>query len=179
MNVNEVLEQAIKLLGIPDLTLSTQNSDPRLNYLVNALVVCYLRLITEYVPLEREQSITVSGGSFDTTTLSEPFFDVIKLVDDKGENVKFRLRGRTLLAEDGSYTLRYGCLPQSNPTLGGTLEVAPQITMPLLARGVAAEYALSSMMYEESLLHERKYKEGLMKVLTPRAAKQLTVKRWI
>ena len=179
MNVNDVLEQAIKLLGIPDLTLSTEEDDARLDVLVNALAVCYLRLITEYVPLEREETVTVSGGSFDTNTLQEPFFDVIKLIDQKGEGAKFRLRGRTLLAEDGTYTLRYGCLPQSYPALDGTLEVAPQITLPLLARGVAAEYALSSMMYEESLLHERKYKEGLMKVLTPRAAKHLTVKRWI
>lgn len=179
MNVNELLEQSIKLLGIQDLTVSAQNTDPRLACLVNALAVCYLRLITEYAPLEREESVTVSGGTFDTSTLTEPFFDAVKLADEKGESAKFRLRGKYIVAEDGTYLLRYDTLPQSYPAIGGTIEVAPQITLPLLARGVAAEYALASMMYEESILHERKYKEGLMKVLTPHAAKHVTVKRWI
>ena len=179
MNVNDILNKTLALLGIGDLTVASNSSDARLAKLVNALGVCYMQLITEYTPLEKEETITVTGGSFDATTLSSTIFDVVKLSEKGGKSVKCRLRGRTLIAEDGCYTLRYYYLPNAYPAIDGTVEVPPQITLPLLARGVAAEYALESMLYEESLLHERKYKEGLKAVLSPHAEKQVTVGRWI
>ena len=179
MNVNDVLNKALDLLGIKDITVTPTEEDERLARLVNALGVVYLQLVTEYAPLEREISITVSGGTWNAGALSEPLFDVVRVTDGKGRSVKCRLRGRTLLAEDGEYTLRYYALPSAYPAIGSTIEVAPQVTLPLLARGVAAEYALESLMYEESLLHERKYKEGLMKVLSPHAEKRIACGRWI
>lgn len=179
MNVNDILNKALDLLGITDVTVTAGSTDARLAKLVNALGVTYLQLITEYVPLEKEESVTVSGGSLDLTTLTETLFDVARLFDDEGKAVKCRLRGRTLLAEDGNYRLRYYYLPQSYPAVGGTVNLPPQVTLPLIARGVAAEYALESLMYEESLLHDRKYKEGLMKVLSPHTEKRISVGRWI
>ena len=180
MNVNEILNRSLALLGIHDAVVAAGTTDARVLNLVTALGVTYVRLITEYAPLEREAQISVSGGSFDASTLPETIFDAVRLSDEAGKPVSFRLRGHTLLAEDGAYTLRYYALPASYPQIGGTVEVAPQITVDLLARGVAAEYAMASMMYEESLLHERKYKEGLVKAFAPRGAKSLPqVKRWI
>ena len=179
MNVNDILNKALSLLGITDVTVATPSTDERLSRLVNALGVSYMQLITEYAPLESESSITVSDGSFDLTTLTENFFDVVRLTDESGKGVKFRLRGRTLIAEDGVYTLRYYRLPSSYPAIGGTVDVPPQITLPLLARGVAAEYALEALQFEESILHERKYKEGLAKVLAPHAAKRISFGKWI
>ena len=179
MNVNDILNKALDLLGIRDVTVSSQSTDERLAKLVNALGVTYLQLITEYAPLEKEESVTVTGGSFDLTTLGETIFDVARLTDLSGNVVKCRMRGRTLRAEDGRYTLRYYYLPQSYPAIGGVVTLPPQVTLPLIARGVAAEYALESLMYEESLLHDRKYKEGLMRALSPHAEKRIAVKRWI
>ena len=178
MNVNDILEQALALLGIGDAVVAAGSTDPRIARLVNSLGVTYMRLITEYAPLEREESVTVTGGSLDLSTLGYSLFDVVRLSDGE-RKVVFRLRGRTLLAEDGRYMLRYYALPSAYPEIGGTLEVAPQVTLDLLARGVAAEYALASMMYEEAVLHERKYKEGLMKAFSPHAAKSIPIKRWI
>lgn len=179
MNVNQILNMALELLGIKDITVAAGSEDERLSALVNALGVAYLQLITEYAPLEKEEAITVSEGGFDTSLLSENLFDVARLSNAEGEAVKCRLKGRTLLAEEGSYSLRYYYLPQAYPAIGGTVELPPQVTLPLFARGVAAEYALESLQYEESLLHERKYKEGLMKVLAPHAEKRIPVRRWI
>ena len=179
MNVNDILNKALSLLGIDDVTVSSESSDARLARLVTALGVSYMRLITEYAPLEREETITVANGAFDLATLNSTFFDAVRLTSEEGKSVSFRLRGRTLLVGSGNYTLRYYALPSAYPAIGGTVEVAPQITLDLFARGVAAEYALASMMYEESLLHERKYKEGLMKALSVRGVKSIPVKRWI
>ena len=180
MNVNDILSKALALLGVEDVTVSAGSTDPRLARLVTALGVAYMRLITEYAPIEKEASVTVTGGSCDLSTLDQPLFDAVRLTEDGGNTaVPFRLRGRTLMARDGSYTLRYYALPSAYPAVGGSVEVSPKVTLDLFARGVAAEYAMASMMYEESLLHERKYKEGLMKALTPHATKTFSIKRWI
>lgn len=180
MNVNDILNKTLELLGIHDCTVAAGTTDQRVLDLVTALGVTYLRLVTEYAPLEREEQVTVSGGSFDASALAEPIFDAVRLTDKAGRSVAFRLRGKTLLAKDGEYVLRYYAFPAAYPEIGGTVEVAPQIALDLLARGVAAEYATAQMMYEESLMHERKYKEGLMKALSPRGTKRLPEgKRWI
>ena len=178
MNVNDILNKAFELLGIRDATVAAGTTDTRVLDLVTALGVTYMRLITEYAPLERESAVTVQNGSLDLSTLPERLFDAVRL-DDSGVSVPFRMRGQTLLAKDGAYTLRYYVLPAAYPAIGGTVEVAPQTTVDLLARGVAAEYAMSAMMYEEALSHERKYKEGLLKALSPRKAGCIPVKRWI
>lgn len=179
MNVNEILSKALSLLGITDLTVAAGNADPRQARLVNALGVTYHQLITEYAPLEKTEAVTVTNGEADLSALSERLYDVVRLTDDAGETVRHRLCGTTLLAEDGSYRLRYYYLPQTMPAIGGTVAVVPQVTLTLFARGVAAEYAYESMLYEEALLHERKYKEGLMRVLTPHGERRVTVRKWI
>ena len=179
MNVNDILSKSLELLGIRDAVISANTTDARVLSLVTALGVTYFRLITEYAPLEREADISVTNGSYDTASLAENLFDAVRLTDEKGQAISFRLRGRTLLARDGNYTLRYYALPGAYPAIDGTVEVAPQVTVDLLARGVAAEYAASALMYEESLLNERKYKEGLAKALSSHAERRLPVKRWI
>jgi len=179
MNVNDILNKALSLLGISDVTVQANSTDARLAKLVNALGVTYMQLITEYSPLEKEESITVSGGSFDLGTLTEHIFDVARLNDGEGNAVTCRKKGETLLAEDGSYTLRYYYVPSAYPAIGGTVEIPTQITLPLIARGVAAEYAMESLLYEESLLHDKKYKEGLARALAPHSGKRVSVRRWI
>ena len=179
MNVNDILNRALALLGIGDAVVAAGSTDERIARLVTSLGVTYMRLITEYAPLEREVTISVSNGTLDLTSLQEKVYDVVRLTGEGGCQASFRLRGTTLLAEDGDYTLRYYALPAAYPEIGGTVEVAPQITLDLLSRGVAAEYAMASMMYEESLMHERKYREGLMKALSTHAVKRIPIKRWI
>ncbi len=178
MNVNDILNKALELLGIRDAVVQVGTTDERVLSLVTALGVTYMRLITEYAPIEREEEVTVQEGSFDASTLPEPLFDVLRL-EQSGKPVSFRMRGKTLLAKDGAYRLRYYAFPSAYPAIGGTVEVAPQIALDLLARGVAAEYSAANLMYEESVLHERKYKEGLMKALSSRKTARVTVKRWI
>ena len=75
MNVNEILNRSLALLGIHDAVVAAGTRDVRVLNLVTALGVTYVRLITEYAPLEREAQISVSGGSFDASTLPETIFD--------------------------------------------------------------------------------------------------------
>jgi len=180
MNVNDILNKAVSLLGISDLTVSQGSTDSRLMRLVNALGVTYMQLITEYVPLEKQESITVTNGECALSALTSTLFDVVRLTDAKGKEVKCKIRtGKILTEKDGNYTLTYYYVPNAYPTIGGTVTVKEQITCDLLARGVAAEYALESLMYEEAVMHERKYKEGLLNVLSSHKSLRLEAKRWI
>jgi len=180
MNVNDILNKALKLLGITDVTVSQNSTDQRLARLVNALGVAYMQLITEYAPLEKQESITVTSGEYTLSSLGETLFDVVRLTDADGVEVKCRIRGGKLYTDkDGQYTLLYYGIPSSYPAIGGTVTVRPQITLDLLARGVAAEYALESLLYEEAVTHERKYKEGLLNVLSDHKRLRLDAKRWI
>jgi len=180
MNVNDILNKALKLLGIGDVTVSDESTDPRLAVLVNALGVTYMQLITEYAPLEKEESVTISHGEAAVTSLSAAVFDVVRLTDETGSEIKCRMRGGKIIADrDGTFRLTYYYLPAAYPAIGGSLEVRRQITADLLARGVAAEYALESMLYEEALLHDKKYKEGLQNVLSVHRSVRVDGKRWI
>ena len=180
MNVNDILNKSLKLLGIEDVTVAAGNSDARLTRLVNALGVAYMQLITEYAPLEKEETVTVTSGECALSSLSATLFDVVRLKDASGKDVKCHVRGGKLLTEkDGSYRLTYYYLPSSYPAVGGTMTLPERITADLFARGVAAEYALESLLYEEAVTHERKYKEGLLNVLSCHKKLHLEARRWI
>ena len=180
MNVNDILNKALKLLGITDVTVSAGNTDPRLTKLVNVLGVTYMQLVTEYAPIEKAETVAIVGGECPLGNLSSAVFDIVRLTDADGNEVKCRIRGDKLCAEkDGSHKLLYYTLPTSYPAIGGTVTVREQITTDLLARGVAAEYALESMLYDEALLHERKYKEGLQNVLSCHRSVRIGCERWI
>ena len=180
MNVNDILNKALKLLGIDDVTVIVGSSDARLTRLVNALGVAYMQLITEYAPLEKEEAVTVTGGECALSALSATLFDVVRLRDLSDKTVKCHIRGGKLLTEnDGAYRLTYYYLPSSYPAAGGTIVLPERITADLFARGVAAEYALESLLYEEAVTHERKYKEGLLNVLSCHKRLHVEAKRWI
>lgn len=178
MQVNEILNKAAMLLG-ENLTVEESPTDERTARLVNALGVTYMRLITEYAPLEEQATITVSGGEFSLASLPKKFFDVIKLVCSGGGKARSKVRGGKLFAEDGSYSLLYSYTPNSYPSLGGTVEMPPRVSLDLLASGVAAEYALESMLFEEATLFEKRYKEGLANVLSSRKEITLPFGRWL
>ena len=177
MQVNELLNKAAMLLG-EKITVEQAPTDERAVRLVNALGVAYMRLVTEYAPLEAEEGISIAGGEYALSGLSKKFFDVVKLVSGS-EKVKCRVRGGKLFAEDGAYVLTYCYTPSSYPAIGGTVEVPPRVSLDLLACGVAAEYALEAMMYEEATLFEKRYKEGLANVLTSRREIRLPLGRWL
>ena len=180
MNVNDILNKALSMLGIGDVTVSGESTDPRLAKLVNALGVAYMQLITEYAPLEKEESVVIANGECSLSSLGAKLFDAVRLTDGDGRQVKCRVRGGKLLAdEDGTYMLDYYYIPSSYPVIGGTIEVREQITTELIARGVAAEYALESLLYEEAITHERKYKEGLLNVLSQHKAVRVATPRWV
>ena len=178
MQVNELLNKAASLLG-ENLNVATAATDERTLRLLNALGVSYMQLITEYAPLAAKENITVQNGELDLATLSKRFFDVEKLVGTDGGKQRCRVKGGKLYAPNGSYVLFYYYTPASYPALGGTIEVSPRVSLDLLARGVAAEYALESMMYEEAALFEKRYKEGLANVLSSRKEIELPCGRWI
>ena len=96
MNVNDILNKALSLIGATDVVVAAGSTDPRLAKLVNALGVTYLGLITEYAPLEKEEAVTVVNGSCDLSGLSEKLYDVVRLIGETGEAVKCRLRGCSL-----------------------------------------------------------------------------------
>ncbi len=178
MQVNELLNKAATLLG-ENVSVPANASDERMVRLVNALGVAYMQLVTEYAPLEQKETITVQNGEYDLSSLSKKFFDAVKLVRSDGEKERFRVRNGKLFAADGTYTLFYCYAPSSYPAIGGTIEVSSRVSLDLLARGVAAEYALESMMYEEASLFEKRYKEGLANVLSSRKELRLPCGRWI
>lgn len=179
MQVNEILSRAASFLGLGDVTIQENSTDDRVSKLVNALGVAYVQLVTEYVHLEKEETVSIENGEKALSELSENFFDAVQLKDESGLSVRFRVRGGKLFAEDGTYRLRYYYAPSSFPEIGEEIEVPLLVSAELFARGVAAEYALENMMYEEASLFEKRYKDGLLNVLAPHKKASVRFGRWI
>ena len=182
MEMNDVIKEVATLLGLSNVmgaNLDADNFDTQtqkdLNLLISSTNEVLCDIATDYLPLKAEESVTVSGNSFDLTTLSHTFHKLTRV------NTKepYKVLRETLFIKDGTYDLEYTYLPEIYE-LGDEIEdIDPRLTLFALSYGVSAEYCLISGNYSESELWLSRF-EDAMRVAT-RSAKIPTLKerRWI
>lgn len=184
MKVKDVIKQVAIFLGLTNVMSANldnfDNLDAQtkkdINLILSSINEVLCDIATDYIFLEKEETIQVSNGSFSFSGLQEAFYKLIDVETQKD----YKLGFETLEIENGDYKIKYQYLPKIYQ-LADTISGFERLTVYALCYGVAEEYCLISGNYSESEMWHSKFQNAMMIASKPNDVKVRTLKqrRWI
>ena len=149
-----------------------------LNLLVRCFNLAYSEIATDYVPLTFKESVTVTTGYIDLSTLTKKFYKLIKIENAKKGKIEYEMYNNKIYLENGVYTLTYRYIP-TFATLNSELETFNgKILDRVFAYGLNKEYCYISGLYSEAESWKNKFEDSLKLVLMKQNF-NLPKRRWL
>lgn len=182
MEVENVIKQVATLLQLTNVMEADfenfENLDVQtkkdINLILSSINEVLCDVATEYLPLKKSESITVSGGEFDLTTLTNFY----KLLSVKTNN-EYTLDFETLKIDDGTYKIEYMHLPEIYEIDDEITEFDSRLTTYNLAYGVAGEFCIISGNYSEAEMWNSKFLNAMEDFKKPHKVAKLKTRRWL
>ena len=181
ITVKDVLLLCAKMLNLTDAAsylttgTGTQNAD------VQALLSCFNvvenEIALDYLPLYAEQEVHTQTGEMKYTALNKNVVNVLRVRDESGKSLPFKLFPDQLKTQSGKIVITYTYAPK-NKSLTDECECSVQVSTRLLAYGIAAEYAFAQGMFEEAAVWDKKYKDAIEAANCKKPSYILRSRRW-
>lgn len=137
------------------------------------------QLALEYLPLVTEEEIQTETGAVYYSDLSRAPVRIVKITDKWGNEAPFKIFAEYVKTEPGAIKVRYTYTPKEK-SLSEQTDFTLAVSKRLFVYGIAAEYCLSSGLFEESAVWEKKYKEAISAVYKSRRGKgKILSRRWV
>ena len=121
----------------------------------------YSEVAVEYVPVIAEDVVESEGKTVPYSALSRTAREVLCVRDEKGKRVPFDARLDGVWMPRGKMCVHYIAVP-AKKTLEDSLDHRDGLLdVRVLAYGVCAEFSMVSGMFEEALMWDKKYRDGL------------------
>lgn len=183
MTVKETIAFAAESLGVSEKVKDYfENAGENGKAETEALLQCFNRveneLALDYLPLYTEEVANTSTGRIDYTSLSKAAVQIVRVKDENGDPVKYRLFASYLKAEkEGKLTVTYAYAPEAKK-LDEASDFTLQASVRLIADGMAAEYCLCKGLFEEAAVWDKKYKDGIEAAYRVSPSKTMRLRRW-
>ena len=183
MKVKDIVLLAATQLGIADevqayLDGEEENGERNAALLLTCFNVVENELALDYLPLYAEEKINTETGKIVYSDLVHSAVRIVKVTDEKGESIPYKLYAEYLQTQAGKVTVRYTYTPESKET-DGESDFASPVSERLLAYGIAAEYSLSMGLLSEAAVWDKKYKESIEAIRSLQSGKRMKSRRWV
>lgn len=179
MTVKSLIAKCLRKMNLEDFT-SKVTADREKNLksaLICALNAVYGEIISDYLPLVAEETVTVTDKKLSGRALQKQALYPISATKD-GRKIKFRTDAENIyFAEDGEIVLKYAYLPASELTEDGNVELLGA-SDDLLSDGMLAQYYLAAGQYDLARSYDSVYREKLWKLRYKNKDMILKERRW-
>ncbi len=183
MKLREVVDKAVFYLGLSDeLILEGSNATPETNKKIATLIRCANviqgEIASDYIPLIAKETVTSDNYELQYSYFSRRLISINSCLY-KGRKIKFKVYPTYLeVSENGEIEVQYNYLPE-DIGLDDDVPYLATLSPSTFAYGIAGEYAIVNKMYEEAILFERRFKEGMVSDTSIKNATYVKERRWI
>lgn len=131
----------------------------------------------DYLPLYCEDEAESETGAVEYSALSGDAVRVLRVTDEWGNGVPFKLFPKYLKTQPGRVRISYTYTPKEK-TFEDDSDFVLQASPRLLAYGMASEYCLACGLYEEAAVWDGKYKDALAAAYRSRPSRVMRSRRW-
>ena len=135
-------------------------------------------LALDYLPLTEEEETYSSTGVLFFADLSRAAARILRVEDEKGNSLKFRLFPDHLQTQAGKLKVIYAYAPEEK-TMDGESDYQTEVSERLFIYGMAAEYAIENGLFEEAGIWDRKYKDAISAAYKATPNKKIASRRWV
>ncbi len=183
ITVKSALLEAARLLGISEEVTACVNGEGSVvgEQDTELLRTCFRMVETElaldYLPLMTEDDVITTAGVVHYSTFSRVPVRILRVEDQEGKLVKFRLYPQYMEIPSGWVKVYYTYEPKEKG-LEEESEYQSEQALRMLAYGVASEYALATGELESAKAWGQKYKEAIERARRIHPCKQIRARRW-
>ncbi len=182
MTVKSVMHTAAVCLGIADVVDEYINKNGGTQTKTGDLLLqCFNmvenELALDYIPLFREDEMTVTNGKILYSSFGSDVSRIVKVTDLEGRKLPFKLFATYLQVSGERVRVRYAYMPAAK-VLSGVSDFKTEVSERLFAYGMAAEYAMTTGLYEEAAVWDKKYKEGIEALRRGTQGGRVPARRW-
>ena len=144
-------------------TASEEDLEKEYDTLIFCMLEAYNEIASDYLPLYHTEEIVVTDNSFNLTTLSKKFRSVKSFKDKNGNEQNFEIEYDNLIAENGTYNLKYRYLPDILEIMNDQMQnFDGKISESVMCYGTCAYYCLRFNISDSFSLWETKFKQALL-----------------
>ncbi len=183
IKVNETIIAAAGEIGIADKVKAfLEQGDETGREDTQILLTCFNivenELALDYLPLKAETVVQSETGIIEYSAMPKSVVRVLKVQDEWGNDVPFKIYPEYLQAQSGTFKIIYAYTPDKKE-LGEESDFSLFASVRLFAYGMAAEYSLMKGLFAESAVWEKKYKDVLKRTYRLHAGKVIRSRRWV
>ena len=183
IKVNDTIIAAALELGIADkVRLFLEQNDETGKEITKQLLHCFNivenELALDYLPLKAETEVESQTGVIAYSALPKNVVRILKVQDEWGNDVPFKIYPEYLQAQSGTFKVTYSYTPEEKE-LGEESDFTLFASVRLFAFGMAAEYALMNGLYEDAAVWEKKYKDAIKRTYRLNVGKTVRSRRWV
>lgn len=134
-------------------------------------------LALDYLPLTEEEETYSSTGVLFFADLSRAAARILRVEDEEGNSLKFRLFPDRLQTQAGKLKVIYAYAPEEK-TMDGESDYQTEVSERLFIYGMAAEYSLAEGELEAASTWDKKYKEAIEAAYKIRSVKRIPSRGW-
>lgn len=180
MTIKEIIKTAAVLLGedelYKELTSGEETAiDAEVLSEINLFAQLSNLLIDElsatYIPLKKEEKVYTSDGKIRYGDLKENAVKILGVYDRYGEKALFTQFTEYMITAAGELTVSYAYTPSTLGLNDKTGYSERDVSVCVLAYGVAAEYCLNKGRFDEAMFWRKRYSDGVEAFCLPKNVK--------
>ena len=180
MTVKEILLASAQTLQLDDVVafLSGKGEESeKTDVLLRCFNTVENELALDYLPLYAETEVETTTGVIEYSSLSHAIVRVLRVRDEGGNSVAFKLFPSYVKTSSGRVTIGYTYAP-TEKAITGVSDYVLQASIRLFTYGIAAEYSLLTGDFEGAAIWDKKYKEAIEAAYKSRPCTVLRSRRW-
>ena len=140
----------------------TEGEAKELDYLKRCLYLITNEISTDYLSIYAEKNIEFSSGKLEIEKIDSNIYEIIKITDTNGKNIKFKIYDNVVYANVQSAIIKYTKFAKNVELDGECEDFSGRIPDRVLAYGVAMEYSFISSLFDDATIWESRYKNALL-----------------
>ena len=182
MKVKDIIIAAATAIGVENEVLTYLNGGTTDSKNVDVLLECFNRveneLALDYLPLIVEEEMTSVSGCIAYSDFAKSVVRVLKVEDEGGNSVPFRLYASYLKTQPGKLKVVYTYTPEEKKLAEAT-DFTLFVSERLFVYGIAHEYCLAAGLYEEARIWDKKYKDAVAVTQRESGGKRIKGRVWV
>lgn len=156
-----------------------EDDERELKVLLKCLNLIVNEISTDYLPIYKQKELKISEKHIKLTEIDENIYQIVKITDKYGVNLKFKIINGELLVDSDFIKIVYTSFAQQC-FLDGDVENFNNL-MPdrVLAYGVSMEYSFMNSLYDDAKIWESRYKNALLILSAKKHNLNMPARRWI
>ncbi len=182
MKVKDIVLAAAKAIGAEKEVELYLSGGATQSKCVDVLLECFNRveneLALDYLPLIVEEKMSSVSGCIAYNDFGRSVVRVIKVEDEWGNSLPFRLYANYLKTEAGKVNVSYTYTPEEKQIEEET-DFTLFVSERLFVYGIAHEYCLASGLYEDAAIWDKKYKDAVAAAQRESGGKRIKGRVWV